>query len=184
MKTALFAAAALTLVSSGCAREKASAADCDKSCAHVADLRLADQKSQMRANLHELDEQVDSAEEESGKSVALLKKQLAEGGPPWNPKAFVKLPAKTQRELAERHKWEENQLKTQREMALVRAQATVDEAKKKYQDLKVKFEAEEKKATAGEIKTCTDACLQRPAAFAQCLQRTQAVEDIGICERQ
>jgi aspartate oxidase len=104
------------------------------------------------------------------------------GGPPFDPKAFAKLPAATRRELAARHKWEEQQLEQQRELGIQRANETLAEAKKQYEDAKRRSEADEKKAVQEAIKSCSDSCLQRPLTFAQCLQRTQAVEDVEICE--
>jgi hypothetical protein len=183
MKTLCAAALLLCLAACG-SRDKASAADCDKACARVADLQLASKRSQAKAALHEIDEEVDRQEEESARNTALLKQQLAEGGPPFNPKAFSKLPARTQRDLAERHKWEEQQLKLQRELALKASGESVATAKKKYEDAKARTEADDQKATAAAVKSCGDSCVQRPAKFAQCLQRTQAVEDLDICEHQ
>lgn len=184
MKNAILGSSLLVL-SIGCSGSgaKASAAECSSGCERVAELRLAPQKAQMATKVHEADEQVDSTEEESARQTALLKQQLVEGGPPWNPKAFAKQPAKTRRELEARHEWEARQLKLQRELALQRIEGGIAEAKKHYQEVKTQGEADEQKATGEAMKACIDPCLRRPANFARCLQRAQAVEDLEICEK-
>jgi hypothetical protein len=176
MKNAIFCS--VVAVSVACSTgPKATAAECQTGCQRATELRLASQKEQMASKLHEADEQVDATEEESAKQAALVKQQMAEGGPPWNPKAFAKQPAKVQRELAARHQWDARQLKLQQELALQRIQDAIAESKKHYQDIKAQAEADEK------MKSCADACLGRPAKFAQCLGRAQAIEDLAACEK-
>jgi hypothetical protein len=183
MKTALLATAALFVLSLGCAkREPAGTAPCRTACERVAELRVAPAKAKRAANVHELDEGVDAMEAQSGREIASLKAQLAGGGPPWNPKAFEKQSAAERRELAQRHEWEVRQLKLQRELSIQNAEKALVDAKTRYEEAKQKAEQEDRKATADAATSCYDSCLKRPAAFAQCLQRIQAVEDIDLCE--
>src|SRR5438445_13827407 len=129
MKPAIVAA--LLLLPLACSKKPvATSADCQPACDRVAGLRIAPKVANMRWMAHEADDAVERTEDETEKTVAQLKKEIALGGPPFDPKNFAKLPVKTQKEIAERHKWESDQLKLQREMALKRAQETLDEAKK------------------------------------------------------
>lgn len=181
MKTRLLAAL-LCSCAVCCSRQRASAAACQSACARVAGIKLAPKKAQMLANLHELDEKVDEAEEDSGKNIALLKEQLAQGGPPFDPKAFTRFPAATRRELSRRHEWEASQLKLQREQGIKNAEAVIADARKQYEDAKKSYVADEQKANDDAVQACLGPCLQRTPDYASCLQRTQAMEDIDICE--
>ena len=186
MKNAL-TAAALLLLMVACTKHPASpanSAECEAACKHVADLKVAKQIAQARGAVHELDEAVDATEASSKTAIAQLKTELAAGGPPWNPQAFEKLPAATRRDLAERHRWAADQLKQQRELAIRQTNDALTDAKKAYEDGKLKADAEAKKATAEAFKTCSDSCVKGTQPFAQCLQRTQALEDIASCEHQ
>lgn len=184
MKKIAILAAALAPVSIGCSRPgNASPDQCQKACVRVANFRLAPQRSLRTSKVHELDEEVDSTEEEAAKQRALIRQELAEGGPAWNPKAFEKLPAKTRREMAERHQWDVKQLKVQRELALKRIDDEIAAAKKRYEDARAEAAVEEKNSTDEAVKACAGPCVQRPPKFAECLLRTQALEDVEICER-
>ena len=180
-------AAALLLLLSACTKHpvvQAGSAECETACKHVADLRMAKQIGLARGALHDLDEAVDATEASSKTVIAQMQTELAQGGPPWNPQAFEKLPAATRRDLAERHRWAANQLKQQRERSILQANDAVTAVKKTYEDTKKKSEADEKQATAEAFKTCSDSCIKSTQPFAQCLQRTQAPEDIASCEHQ
>lgn len=181
MKTSLLAVL-LCGCAIACSRQHASAAACQSACARVAGIQLAPKKAQMLANLHELDEKVDEAEEDSGKNIALLKEQLAQGTPPFNPRAFARSSPATRRELARRHDWEATQLKLQREQGIKNAEAVIADARKQYEDAKKSYAVDEQKATGDAVNACLATCLQRPPSWASCLARTQAVEDIDLCQ--
>jgi hypothetical protein len=159
---------------------------CQKACDHVARLRLARQINETTTKVHEADEKVDEVEEFAEKSTADLRQQMAASstlaGP--GPKALEKLSPADRRQVLARLAWEENQLKFQRELGLKRNKDTVAEAKKQYEEIKRRSEEDEKNAIDAEIKKCLDPCVQRAATLAACLQRTQAVEDVAVCEHQ
>lgn len=187
MKISIIAAALLFIppLATGCARHAsapASAVECRQACEHTAQLKVAPLKKQLDVGVHEIDEKVDRTEDDAKVTLQLLKEQLASGGPPWNEKSVRTLSPAIRRSVIEHHKWEEAQLKLQRELAIKRSQDSVVEVRKEYADAKGKADIQLKKASADAVDECYDPCLKRPAAEVKCLLRTQAVEDIKLCE--
>ena len=188
MKTSPLIAALLSipLLATGCARHRgplASPDECRKACDHTAELKNAVMKKQAEVALHEVDEKVDRTEDDSKATVALLKQELASGGPPWDERSLTRLSPKVRRSVIEHHQWEEQQLKLQRELAMKRSLDSVVEVRNEYEAAKAKADVQLKKANADAVAACFDPCLKLPAAEAHCLLRTQAVEDIKICEQ-
>ena len=175
--------ACLTLgLSLGCAK-KATLEQCRPACEHTAKLVAAPVYKQLELALHELDEKVERTEDESAASTAALKKQMATPDTTWDEKAMRKRPAKAQAALRERHAWEQNQLKVQRELALKSAAEAIVSAKKELADKEAQRDVEVKKAGDDARAACLEKCQRSSIDHAACLQRTQAVEDIEICER-
>lgn len=183
MKSVIVAAALPLFLWSGACAEKAQPGQCSLSCDHVAAIRLAPLKKQKQAALHELDENVDRNEDAAKANAATLRQQMAVGDPQWSEKALAKLSPVKRRAAIERHDWEQNQLRVQRELALKRDDESVSSARKTYEDAKVKADEDLKKVTADTVKACVDQCLKGTAKHADCLRRTQAVEDLDICDR-
>lgn len=184
MNQAIRVASVVLILLAGCTkREQASQDACQAGCRKATDLKLARARNEANVTVHELDEQVDLQEDNSAEHIKRLKQELAQGDPPWNAEAVARLPPDRRREALERHKQAMRQLKLQREFALRDAEQQVGKAKERYEKAKAKAEADDKTAVADAMATCLPACLKRDAAFAQCLQRTQAVEDIAICEQ-
>lgn len=182
MKIGLRTTTALFVLAFACGRsQKADPAACQKACSHVADLKTASAKGKAAGVVHEFDEEVDRQEEQSAKNIGLIKEQLASKPMPWKPEGFARLPARTQREVVERHQWEQRQLKQDRERAIQRSEENLAKAKKDYANAKAKAEAEGTAAIEDAFKSCSEPCQQRPASYAECLLRTQAVEDIEVC---
>lgn len=182
MKTVIAAVVAFAFVACTRRGPNSSPAECEKPCAHVVDLRLAASRAAAGSRLHEVDEQLEATEDSANKTKAQIKQEMAGPAPYFNPKAFAHLPPKTQRELAERHAWEVSQLKVQRELALQRADAAVLDVKKKLEEMTAQAEADGKRDTSAALAECAAECTRRPRAFGECLQRTQAVEDIKVCQ--
>jgi hypothetical protein len=184
MNGRVLAGMTLVLAVAGCRKPPAvpaSKAECETACERVAGLQRAPKVAETRVRLHELDEHTDTVEADSKRAVQQLTEELAMGGPPWDPKPFATMPAATRRELAERHEWEVRQLKLQRESALKVAREAPAIAHKAYEDATAQADADEKQAHLQVAKECADACVQKTQEFAQCLQRTQALEDIQLC---
>jgi hypothetical protein len=184
MKRRAVAGMTLALALAGCRKAPAvpaSQAECETACERVAGLQRAGEIAKTRARLHELDEHTDAIDADSKHAVQQLTEELAMGGPPWDPKPFATLPAATRRELTERHEWEVRQLKQQRESALSAAREAPAHAHKIYEEATAQADADEKQAHLAAAKECLAACVQKTQEFAQCLQRTQALQDIELC---
>ena len=183
MKPALALEALLVLsLVLGCAK-KATLEQCRPACDHVAKLLAAPVHKQLELALHELDEKVERIEDESAAHTVALKKQMATPDVSWDEKAMRKRPPKVRAALRERHDWEQNQLKVQRELALKAAEEAVVSAKKELADREAQRDAEVKKAGDDARAACLEKCPRASVDHAACLQRTQAVEDIELCDR-
>lgn len=172
------------LVSAGCAK-RATPDECRKACEHVADLELAPLRKQAMIALHELDERVESIEDQSKKNLEQLRRDLAAGGPPWDQKALAHrhLSAAALRDAKARHAAEAAALRQQQEAAIRQDEALVSDEKKKFVAAKQKADGDVKKATADAVVACAEKCVgeKRSAAAVACLLRTQAIEDFKIC---
>lgn len=190
MKTSLMALALVLvpLLSTGCGKKPApplaSPDECKKACEHVANLQLAPAKAKIQAGLHELDEKVEATEDVTKVTLDRLKLELAAGGPPWNEAAVRKMPPAARRAATEQHRWEEQQLKQQREQAVKAAQEAVVQVKQEFAKAKQEADEQQKKLLAEALAACTEPCLKGALTRAQCLQRTQAVQDFAICDKQ
>lgn len=188
MKTSLTAVALVLvpLLSVGCAKKEgqgpASPGECQKTCDHVAGLKLAPLKLELLGLLHELDENIEATEKEAKVAVDRLKSELALGGPPWNEAAVQKMPAAHRRAATQQHEWAASQLKLQREQAIKAAEEGVVKARQNHANAKKDADARLAKAMAEALDACKEPCLKGTLARAQCLQRTQAIEDFTICE--
>lgn len=182
MKTAILAAALPLLTMTAC-QEKAAPARCQAVCAHVAELKTGPLRKAKQVALHEMDEGVESTEDSMAEQTAVIRKQLEAGDPSWSESAVRKLPPVKRRAAIERHQWEQQQLKVQREQALQHSQDAVVEAKKHYEAAKRAADEELKKEETSAAAACAEQCARGSARHADCLGRTQAVEDIEICDR-
>lgn len=156
--------------------------DCRKACDRVTKLKVAPVQKGIQIKLHEIDERVERTEDRAKADTALLKEQLATPGPGLDPKLLKKLSPAAKKAVLDRQQWEEDQLKTQRTMALQRAAESVVEVKKQYDDAKTAGDAEVKKATEESLAACAERCAKRSDAQVQCLLKIQAIEDVEICD--
>jgi len=70
-----------------------------------------------------------------------------------------------------------------REQAIKHAEDALADAKKTYQTLKDAADSYESRAMKENTDGCAAPCLNRTVAYAECLSRTQAVQDVSICEK-
>lgn len=177
----LFLPLLVFLCQAGCARP-ANPDDCRKACERVARFKTGPLQKDMQVTFHELSEAVESTEERAKADLGLLRAQLAEGGPPFDERVLKKLSPAAKRAVLERHRWETQQLKTQRELSIKRAEDGVAAAQKQLAEAKQTNDATLKKATADALGACVEACPKRSAGRVECLLKIQAVEDIELCE--
>ena len=160
----------------------ADASACQQACTRVASLRLTGKFGQIKAKLHEMDEKVDAAEDFAKKREAEIASEAGVTVPRPGPKALQKLPAAQRAAMIRGYDMQDEQLKQEREAAIRRAHENVEKARREYEEAKAEAEATQKSDTAAEMQKCVDPCIKRDPAFAACLQRVQAVEDVDVCE--
>ena len=178
LRTPVFVVLALV----GACAKQAAPTECKAACEHVTQLRLAPLKKQNQAALHELDEQDERTEDEAKVNLQRVQQEMTAGAARANAKNphTKKLPAQA---VLEHQRWEADQLRQQQELSIKRDREAALQAHQKYLDAKKDADAKVAKAAAETLQACTERCLKRSLDEAQCLTRTQAIEDIDICER-
>jgi hypothetical protein len=170
------------VVLSACSR-KATLEDCQKACQHVAQLQVGPARTQMLGKLHELDERVEYVEDQAKRNLEQLRKDAAGGDPTWDEKAFAKrkLSPAARKAARERHEAEVAELKRQRQEAIAREEKTVADEKQSFAAVKKAAEADLARTVSDKTAACVTDCRTRTFAQAECLTRTQAIEDLKIC---
>ncbi len=160
------------------------AEQCRAGCERVARWKIAGKVQSLGGNAHEADENVDVIEAKSKRDIELLKQQIAEGiRKPLDPHALAKLSAKDRKAAIEQHEFHLKQLRAMREQAIQHAEDALADAKKTYQKFKDAADNYERKAMKENTDACAAPCVNRTVAYAECLLRTQAVQDVAICEK-
>lgn len=162
---------------------RASPDDCRRACEHIAPLQAAEQLKSTLIKVHEMDEAVDQAEDAAKVEVPRLKKELAEGDPQWDEKAVRArhLSPEALRAVLEKHQWEEQRLRKEREAAIQRSEDFLASARKRYQDAKAQADKDLAKAKADALASCSASCPKRPRPEVDCLLRAESASDVALC---
>lgn len=167
----------------GCSRQAAEG-DCRKGCDHAAPMRVAAARKAAQMTLHEMEEMAEAAEKTAKTDLARLRIELAAGSAPFDEQPFRARKATPAdiKMARDRHEWEAQQLRTQREAGIKAAEETIVSEPKRNAEAKQKAEADLAKTTAEAHATCVERCVKRPRQHVECLLRAQAVEDVDLCE--
>jgi hypothetical protein len=158
--------------------------DCKVGCGRLAGWEIAKDKGERFKLVHEADEAVDEAEDRVRDDSAVIRKEIAAGYPPINPKRLQGMTPAQRKVAIETFEWEQGQLKAQRADALKKGDEAIAERKKMYADKQRSFKDWEEKALAAQVDKCMSTCMSRPTKYALCLQKTQAPEDADVCNSQ
>jgi len=158
--------------------------ECKAGCDRLAGWEIAKDKGERFKLVHEADEAVDEAEDRVRDDSAVIRKEIAAGYPPLNPKRLEGMNPAQRKVATETFEWEQNQLKAQRADALKKGDEAIAERKKMYADKQQAFKEWEEKALATQVDKCMPTCMSRPTKYALCLQKSQAPEDADVCNGQ
>lgn len=162
---------------------KASEADCAKACEKVSLHETAKLKADEFPNVHEHEERVEAAEDFLKARLEQFAAEAKAGIPPPDPKQLAALPPARRASVLEAHKERVRDAETARKAAVVRSHGDLKEVEDETK--KVKKDSAEKiaKAVSDSVAKCLPACRGGSVAHAQCLQRTQSLEDLALCAR-
>lgn len=166
---------------SGCAK-KADPTECHKACERIARYQTAAVQKDILIGIHEHEERVESIEDQTKLEVARLKKELATPTP--RPDlSHARLSPADRRKVEERVAYEAAQLQQQREQAIKSNEDGLRAEQQSFAEAKKRGTEQMKKAYQSAVAACEATCAKRSSDQVQCLLKTQALEDIAICER-
>ena len=168
----------------GCGRSsngQPSEKDCSAGCERAVNWKLAAHKKRRLWSVHEADENVDRVEDRAKGQTAMLKHSMA-SMPTLDEEKLKGLSPKERAAAISDFEFARKQDRLQDEMGIVHAQEAVDEAKRMYERTKQDLADWEKSTVEPAVSGCVATCMKRQLPYAQCLAKTQAVEDISVCE--
>ena len=176
---------ALSLSQAGCSRfgPRSNDAECQKACAKVTQFETEALRKVQFVQVHETEEHLEKAEDDFKDRSKELDEQEKAGPLKLDDAMLAKLPAARRASVLAAHKLREEQIVAQRKLARVRTQQTFTEAEETLAKLKAQIGREMGKALADSKEKCIPICLAGTLSHAQCLQRTQGLEDVALCKR-
>ncbi len=168
----------------GCSRfgPRGNEEECKKACAKVAQHETNQLRNGQFVTVHEADEHLEQAEDAYRDNMKALDQEEAAGALQPDTAMLAKLSPARRQSVLVAHKLREEEIAAQRKLARERVKASLKAVEEQTADIKSKSKARVEAATTESLARCSPLCLAGSLAQAQCLQRTQAIEDVAHCK--